>query len=104
MASPHRWPLTAFRDFGLNVFGFLLLGLPLAVGLLAGCATAVPRPALPAGGPVPTACERSALMTGQAPDVTSPEAAAENLRWGALAPESCPEPGRLDESPPGTRR
>ena len=43
-------------------------------------------------------------MTGQAPDVTSPEAGAENLRWGALAPESCPEPGRLDTSPPGTRR
>ena len=83
-----------------------MLGFPLAVGLLAGCATAVPRPAPPptAGGLVPTACERSALMTGQAPDVTSPEAGAENLRWGALAPESCPEPGRLDASPPGTRR
>jgi hypothetical protein len=81
-----------------------MLGFPLAVGLLAGCATAVPRPVPPAGGLVPTACERSALMTGQAPDVTSPEAAAENLRWGALAPESCPEPGQLDASPPGTRR
>ena len=43
-------------------------------------------------------------MTGQAPDVTSPAAAAENLRWGALAPESCPEPGRLDMGPPGARR
>ena len=80
-----------------------MLGVPLAVGLLAGCATAVPRPA-PPERLVPTACERSALMTGQAPDVTSPEAAAEGLRWGALAPESCPEPGRLDASPPGTRR
>ena len=80
-----------------------MLGFPLAVGLLAGCATAVPRPVPPAGL-VPTACERSALMTGQAPDVSSLEAAAENLRWGALAPESCPEPGRLDASPPGTRR
>ncbi len=80
-----------------------MLGFPLAVGLLAGCAPAVPRPVPPAGL-VPTACERSALMTGQAPDVSSPEAAAENLRWGALAPESCPEPGRLDASPPGTRR
>lgn len=83
-----------------------MLGLSLAVGLLAGCASAVARPAPPAPreGLVPTACERSALMTGQPPDVTSPEAAAENLRWGALAPESCPEPGRLDASPPGTRR
>jgi len=80
-----------------------MLGFPLAVGLLAGCATAVPRPA-PTERLAPTACERSALMTGQAPDVTSPEAAAEGLRWGALAPESCPEPGRLDASPPGTRR
>jgi len=82
------------------------LALLLAAGLLAGCATAsVPRrvPA-PAERFAPTACERSALMTGQAPDVSSPEAAAENLRWGALAPESCPEPGRLDASPPGTRR
>ncbi|HEV3345476.1 MAG TPA: hypothetical protein VHC93_00215 [Methylomirabilota bacterium] len=43
-------------------------------------------------------------MTGQVPDVSSPEAAAENLRWGVLAPETCPEPGRLDDSPPGTRR
>ena len=43
-------------------------------------------------------------MTGQAPDVTSAEAAAEGLRWGALAPETCPEPGRLDASPPGMRR
>ena len=80
-----------------------MLGFPLAVGLLAGCATAVPRPVPPAGL-VPTACERSALMSGQEPDVTSPEAVAEGLRWGALAPETCPEPGRLDERPPGIRR
>ncbi len=43
-------------------------------------------------------------MTGKAPDVDSPAAAAENLRWGALAPESCPDAGRLDDSPPGARR
>jgi hypothetical protein len=53
---------------------------------------------------MPTACERSALLTGKPPDVSSPAAAAENLRWGALAPESCPDVGRLDDSPPGTRR
>ena len=82
------------------------LALLLAAGLLAGCATAsVPRrvPA-PAERFAPTACERSALMSGQEPDVTSPEAVAEGLRWGALAPETCPEPGRLDERPPGIRR
>lgn len=79
------------------------LAVALAVALLAGCAAAAPRPA-PPDRLVPTACERSALMTGQAPDVTSPEAAAENLRWGALAPESCPEPGRLDTAPSGPWR
>ena len=80
------------------------LALPLAVALLAGCATAAPPTARPVTERPPTACERSALVTGQAPDVTSPEAAAENLRWGLLAPETCPEPNRLDDSPPGTRR
>jgi len=80
------------------------IALPLAMALLAGCATAAPPTARPVAERPPTACERSALMTGQAPDVSSPEAAAENLRWGVLAPETCPEPGRLDDSPPGTRR
>ena len=80
------------------------LALPLAMALLAGCTTAAPPASRPVTERPPTACERSALMTGQAPDVTSPEAAAENLRWGVLAPETCPEPGRLDDSPPGTRR
>jgi hypothetical protein len=80
------------------------LALPLAMALLAGCATAAPPTARPVAERPPTACERSALMTGQTPDVASPEAAAENLRWGVLAPETCPEPGRLDDSPPGTRR
>ena len=80
------------------------LALPLAMALLAGCATAAPPTARPVTERPPTACERSALVTGRAPDVTSPEAAAENLRWGLLAPETCPEPNRLDDSPPGTRR
>jgi hypothetical protein len=36
-------------------------------------------------------------MSGQAPDLTSPEAVAEGMRWGPLAPESCPDrAGRLD--------
>jgi hypothetical protein len=78
----------------------------LAAVALAGCATAVPvAPAPPPGHFTPTACERSVLVTGQAPDLTSPQAVAENLRWGALAPETCPEAGRLDEgSPSGGRR
>jgi hypothetical protein len=80
----------------------------LALCAVAGCASTAPRapargPAAPAGL-TPTACERSALLTGKPPDVSSPAAAAENLRWGALAPESCPDVGRLDDSPPGTRR
>jgi hypothetical protein len=79
------------------------LAVSLAVALLAACAAPAGRP-VPPDRLVPTACERSALMTGQAPDVTSPEAAAENLRWGGLAPESCPEPGRLDAGPSGARR
>ena len=74
----------------------------LAIGLLGGCATAAaPRPS--PGTLVPTACERSALVSGRAPDLTSPEAVAEDLRWGVLAPETCPEPGRLDVAPPGGR-
>ena len=36
-------------------------------------------------------------MTGQAPDLTSVEAVAEGMRWGQLAPETCPDAGgRLD--------
>jgi len=94
-----------------------MLGVPLAVGLLAGCATAVPLqqiakieyshedPILWRRNRDMAITVRSDVVDGvQAPDVTSPEAAAEGLRWGALAPESCPEPGRLDASPPGTRR
>jgi hypothetical protein len=39
MTSPYRWPLTAFRDLGLNVFGFLLMfagAAPLGVGVRTG--------------------------------------------------------------------
>ena len=73
----------------------------------AGCVSPAPRaPARPPApsGLTPTACERYALLTGKPPDVGSPAAAAENLRWGELAPESCPDAGRLDDSPPGLRR
>jgi hypothetical protein len=74
----------------------------LAIGLLGGCApAAAPRPST--GALAPTACERSALMSGRPPDVSSPEAVAEGLRWGVLAPETCPEPGRLDVDPPVRR-
>jgi len=67
----------------------------LTAGLLAGCASAVP--ALPSDRLTPTACEKRALMTGRAPDVTGVAAVAEGLFWGLLAPESCPEAGgRLD--------
>jgi len=75
------------------------LGVLLAVWLLAACATATPR--MPPGRLSPTACEKRALMTGQAPDVASPEAVAQGLRWGVLAPESCPEDaGRLNLGAP----
>ena len=70
----------------------------LAIGLLGGCATAA-APGPSPGALAPTACERSALMSGRPPDVSSPEAVAEGLRWGMLAPETCPEPGRLDVDP-----
>ena len=30
-------------------------------------------------------------MTGQAPDVAGAEAVAEGMRWGLLAPETCPD-------------
>jgi hypothetical protein len=40
-------------------------------------------------------------MTGRPPDPTDPLVVAEGLRWGVLAPESCPDGGgRLDSSPP----
>ena len=75
----------------------------LVAGLLAGCASV--SPGAPPKRLTPTACEKSALMKGQAPDVTSPEAVAESLRWGALAPETCPDAaGRLDLGPPWSRR
>ena len=84
------------------------LALVLALGAVAGCASSAPRPPVrppaPPSGLTPTACERSALLTGQPPDVTSPAAAAENLRWGELAPESCAEVGRLDDRLPGLGR
>jgi hypothetical protein len=65
----------------------------LTAGLLAGCASAAP--ALPSDRLRPTACEKRALMTGQAPDVAGVAAVVEGLFL--LAPESCPEAGgRLD--------
>jgi hypothetical protein len=81
-----------------------LLGAPLMVSLLAACAPAV-TPGTPPPRLTPTACEKRALMAGQAPDVASPEAVAESLRWGVLAPETCPESaGRLILGPPWGRR
>ena len=74
-------------------------GLPaLVAALLVGCATAPPPRTLapPREGLTPTACEKRALMTGQAPDPAAAETVAEGLRWGVLAPESCStEGGRL---------
>lgn len=68
----------------------------LTAGLLAGCASAAP--ALPSDRLTPTACEKRALMTGQAPDWTGVEAVVQGLFL--LAPESCPEAGgRLDGGP-----
>jgi len=65
----------------------------LAAGLLAGCASAAP--ALPSDRLIPTACEKRALMTGQAPDIAGVAAVVEGLFL--LAPESCLEAGgRLD--------
>lgn len=68
----------------------------LTAGLLAGCASTAP--ALPSDRLTPTACEKRALMTGQAPDVAGVAAVVEGLFL--LAPESCPEAGgRLDGGP-----
>jgi hypothetical protein len=65
----------------------------LTAGLLAGCASGAP--ALPSNRLTPTACEKRAFMTGQAPDVYGVEAVVQGLF--VLAPESCPEAGgRLD--------
>ena len=84
------------------------LALTLALCAAGDCAAASPRatarPPAPPSGLTPTACERSALLTGKPPDVDSPAAAAENLRWGVLAPESCPDVNRLDDRAPGRGR
>lgn len=76
------------------------------VWLLAACATVAPDPpATPPRGLTATACEKNALMTGQASDVISPESVAEDLRWGELAPETCSEAAtRLDGGPASGRR
>ncbi|HEY7437578.1 MAG TPA: hypothetical protein VIE41_20720 [Methylomirabilota bacterium] len=43
-------------------------------------------------------------MTGQVSDDRSPQAVAESLPWGALAPETCPDAGgRLILGPPWGR-
>lgn len=74
--------------------------MPLAA-LLTGCASATPA-APPPNRPTPTACEKRALMTGQAPDLTGVKAVAEGMWWGLLAPETCPDAGgRLDGGPLG---
>jgi hypothetical protein len=65
----------------------------LTAGLVAGCASAAP--ALPADRLTPTACEKRALMTGQALDLAGVAAVVEGLFL--LAPETCPDAGgRLD--------
>ena len=65
--------------------------------LLAGCVSAAPPSRPPEAKLTPTACEKRALMTGQPPDLVGVEAVANDMRWGLLAPESCPEAGgRLD--------
>jgi len=41
-------------------------------------------------------------MTGQAPDPAALQTVTDGLRWGLLAPESCPDGGgRLDGGPLG---
>jgi hypothetical protein len=85
-----------------------VLGVLPVVWLIAACTSAPVTPVTPARPPrglTPTACEKRALMTGQASDGMSPEAVAESLPWGALAPETCPEAaGRLNLGPPWGRR
>ena len=82
-----------------NIRGAVLV----LAGLLAGCASAPPpRPPLPPSGPVATACEKRAFMTGKAPDPAALQTVADGLRWGVLAPENCADGGgRLDGGPLG---
>ena len=75
------------------------------LGLFAACTSAPAsiRPPATSAGPRPTACEKRALMTGQVAD-SSPKAVAEDLSWGALAPETCPDAGgRVILGPPWER-
>jgi hypothetical protein len=82
-----------------------VVGALLVVWLMAACTSAPVAPSPPLRGLTPTACEKRALMTGQVPDDMTPEAVAESLPWGALAPETCPEAGgRLILGPPWDRR
>ena len=83
-----------------------VLGVLPVLWLIAACtsAPASVRPPAAPSGPLPTACEKRALMTGQFVDVTSPKAVAESLPWGLLAPETCPDAGgRLILGPPWER-
>ena len=77
------------------------------VWLIAACTSAPIAPGPPPSpqGLRPTACEKRALMTGQVADDVSPQALAESLPWGPLAPETCPEAGgRVILGPPWDRR
>jgi hypothetical protein len=66
--------------------------LSLTATLLTGCTTtALPPPA--AERLTPTACEKRALWTGQAPDLAAVAAVADAMWWGLLAPETCPDAG-----------
>ena len=85
-----------------------VVGVLPVVWLIAACTSAPAfapfRPVASPPGLVPTACEKRALMTGQVADDRSPEAVAESLPWGALAPETCREAaGRLILGPPWGR-
>jgi hypothetical protein len=81
-----------------------VVGVLPVVWMMVACTSAPVAPSPPPPGLTPTACEKRALMTGQVPDVVSPQAVAENLPWGALAPETCPEAGgRLNLGPPWGR-
>lgn len=70
----------------------------LLAGLLGGCVSGPSAPgAVPSSGLRPTLCEKRALMKGQAPDRSEPDAVAADFMLGIFAPESCPDPsGRLD--------
>jgi len=84
------------------------VGILPVVCLIAACTSAPVAPGPPPTGPAglaATACEKRALMTGQVPDDLSPQAVAESLPWGTLAPETCPSAGgRLILGPPWDRR